>query len=307
MQIIGFDDAEPLLDWVDLAEFMAECHRNHRPILSDQLIEMGENSLLNRIGWIYGYGSIVKTAFVIPSNKERGLPTTTGAAILFDDRTGELKAVLDFKLVTKWKTAADSLLAAKLLARRNSSKILIIGAGAVARSAIEAYSSFFLQAEFHIWNRTVSHADAVVAEYSDRTTIETVSDLATAVRNSDIIVCATMSVEPLILGQWLSEGTHVDLIGAFRPDMREADDATLQRARIFVDSRETTSNIGEIMLPMKAGIIGKVDIIADFNDIADGRFRRKSANEITVFKNGGGAHLDLMTAAYILRRQNEHH
>ena len=110
-----------------------------------------------------------------------------------------------------------------------------------------------------------------------------------------------MATEPLVRGEWISPGTHLDLIGAYRPDMREVDDETLKKARIFVDSRATTiGHIGEVMIPMEAGVIREADILADYYDIASGTFRRLSNEEITICKNGGGAHLDLMTCRYIL-------
>jgi ornithine cyclodeaminase len=112
-----------------------------------------------------------------------------------------------------------------------------------------------------------------------------------------------MASEPLIRGEWLRPGTHLDLIGAYRPDMREVDDEALRRARIFVDSRATTlAHIGELKDPIARGVISESDILADFHDIAAGLFRRRSTEEITIAKNGGGAHLDLMTARHILDR-----
>jgi ornithine cyclodeaminase len=124
-------------------------------------------------------------------------------------------------------------------------------------------------------------------------------DLETAVAAADIVTCATMTTEPILKGDWLQPGQHVDLIGAYRPDMREADDTVLRRARIFVDSLDTTvGHIGEIKIPMEAGTITRDDIVADYYD--PDAFTRRSDDEITLFKNGGGAHLDLMTSRYIL-------
>ena len=124
-------------------------------------------------------------------------------------------------------------------------------------------------------------------------------DLAQAVSQADIITCATMSTQPIIQGDWLRPGQHLDLIGAYRPDMREADDAALRRARIFVDSYDTTvGHIGEIKDPLARGVIARTDLVADY--YAPEQFMRRSDDEITLFKNGGGAHLDLMTSRYIL-------
>ena len=110
-----------------------------------------------------------------------------------------------------------------------------------------------------------------------------------------------MATEPVVKGDWISPGTHLDLIGAYRPDMREVDDQALQKARLFVDSRATTiGHIGEVLIPMQAGVISEDDIHADFYDLPSGNFARTSSDEITIAKNGGGAHLDLMTCRYIL-------
>jgi ornithine cyclodeaminase len=128
-------------------------------------------------------------------------------------------------------------------------------------------------------------------------------DLETAVRTAEIIATCTMTKEPLIRGDWLQPGQHLDLIGAYTPEMREADDTCLKRARVFVDSRATTiGHIGEIMIPIQAGVITEADIQGDFHDMVAGRAGRRSDDEITLFKNGGGAHLDLMTARMILAR-----
>ncbi|MCY3879002.1 MAG: ornithine cyclodeaminase [Rhodobacteraceae bacterium] len=298
---VTFDGADRLLDWLELTDAIENGHAFARAKIGDQLLWQRDATLLSRAAWVDGLGSAVKTAFVVPSNTARNLPTTNGAVTLFDDQTGELTALMDFGLVTKWKTAGDSLLAARKLARPDSSRILIIGAGTVARSMVEAYSAGFPQAEFEVWNRTPGNTEALIADYRDRAVINIAADLQKAVRNADIVTCATMAVEPILRGEWLSAGTHLDLIGAYRPDMREADDEALRRSRIFVDSRDTTlDHIGELKIPLQNGVIEPADIIADFYDLGTGSFRRTDADSITLFKNGGGAHLDLMTAIHIL-------
>ena len=125
------------------------------------------------------------------------------------------------------------------------------------------------------------------------------ADLEQAVRAADIVTSATMTTEPVIRGAWLCPGQHIDLIGAYRPDMREVDDTALTRARIFTDSFDTTlDHIGEFKIPIANGVIATSDVLADF--YTPEKFCRTSDDEITLFKNGGGAHLDLMTSRYIL-------
>jgi ornithine cyclodeaminase/alanine dehydrogenase-like protein (mu-crystallin family) len=240
----------------------------------------------------------VKTASIFPNNPKSNKPMVNGGVNLYSDADGTLEAIVDFHLVTKWKTAGDSLTAARRLARPGSRKILIVGAGTVGRSLHDAYSAAFPDAEFTIWNRTAQNAQAMAVE---RPTLKIADDLETAVRQADIVTSATMSTEPLIKGEWLQPGQHIDLIGAYRPDMRETDDTALTRARVFVDSLDTTvGHIGELKIPIEAGTIAKSNVVADYYNI--GNFARQSEDEITLFKNGGGAHLDLMTSRYILDR-----
>lgn len=297
IEIIG-KEAEALLSWQGLTDAIEAGHRLPRAEIKDLFLYRGGDTILNRAAWIDGLAQLVKVATVFPGNGAHGLPTINGAVNLFDDKTGALMALVDFHLVTKWKTAGDSLLAAKKLARPDARVILLVGAGTVARSMVAAYASHFADARFLIWNRSPAAAEAMAAA-DDRVTA--VTDLAAAVARADIICTATMSKEPLIRGAWLRPGQHLDLIGAYRPDMREADDEVMRRASVFVDSRATTiHHIGEIMDPVARGVIAETDIRADYYDLASGTYRRRSADEITVAKNGGGAHIDLMTAHYIM-------
>lgn len=295
IEIIG-REAEALLSWQGLTEALEAGHRLPRAEIADLFLYRGKDTLLDRAAWIDGLGSLVKVATVVPGNAAIGKPSVNGAVNLFNDKTGELEALVDFHMVTKWKTAGDSLLAARKLARPDSRNILLVGAGTVARSMIEAYSSVFEGAKFTVWNRSPAAAQAMTSD--PRVTVA--GDLKEAVKAADIICTATMSLSPLIEGEWLRPGQHIDLIGAYRPDMREADDEVLRRASIFVDSRATTiHHIGELKDPIARNVITEADVKADFYDLAAGAFRRQSEDEITLAKNGGGAHLDLMTASYI--------
>ena len=292
-------EAEAFLSWPGIMAALEAGHRLPRAGIADLLLYRGADTLLDRAAWIDGLGSLVKVGLIHPGNPALGLPSVNGIVTLYNDKTGVLDALLDFHLVTKWKTAGDSLLAASKLARKDSREILLVGAGVVARSMVQAYGALFPNARFTIWNRGAEGA----ARFAAATGATVADDLQSAVARADIICTATMSTEPLIKGDWLRPGQHLDLIGAYTPAMREVDDAVMARAAIFVDARATTvHHIGELMQPIASGVITAADVRADFYDIAGGGFARRSAEEITVAKNGGGAHLDLMTARYILER-----
>jgi ornithine cyclodeaminase len=284
-------DAEALLTWPGLLDAFEAGHRLPKPDIKDLFVYRGPDTVLDRATWIDGLGALVKVATVIPSNAQRGLPTVNGSVTLYDDKTGELTALVDFHLVTKWKTAGDSLLSARRLARKDAKNFLLVGAGTVAKSMVQAYSSLFPDARFTVWSRSRSSAEALGLPVAD--------DLEAAVKAADVICTATMATEPLIRGDWLQPGQHLDLIGAYKPGMREVDDTAMARARLFVDARTTTvHHIGELIDPLKSGAITESHIIADFYD-DPALYVRRSDDEITIAKNGGGAHLDLMTASYI--------
>ncbi|MBQ0806071.1 MAG: ornithine cyclodeaminase [Sulfitobacter sp.] len=298
IDIIPFTEGEATLDWIGLTDALAAGHSLPKAEIVDTFLYRGDDTLLNRAAWIDGLGLAVKSATIFPGNPAKGKPMVNGGVSLYSDSTGMLEALVDFHLVTKWKTAGDSLLAARRLARADSRNILILGAGTQGRGLYSAYSAAFPDAEFTVWNRTAANARAMADALPN---LKVADDLEHAIRHADIITSATMSATPFIKGEWLQPGQHLDLIGAYRPDMREADDTALTRGRIFVDSLDTTvDHIGELKIPIAQGVISRDTIIADYYDLA--KFTRKTDDEITVFKNGGGAHLDLMTSRYVLDR-----
>ncbi|WGI21975.1 ornithine cyclodeaminase [Amylibacter sp. IMCC11727] len=298
---IGFDEMDNRLTWRGVTEALRNGHKLAAASIADGFAYRGDDTLLSRAAWIDGLGVAVKSATVIPGNVAKGRPMIHGGVMVFDDEFGTLEAVIDFHLVTKWKTAGDSLLGAQMLARPDSKMVLIVGAGTVARNLVSAYSSAFPEASFLIWNRTAAKAEELATDLSKSHDIKTMKSLEEAVSLADIVSCATMSTEPVLRGDWLRAGQHVDLIGAYRPDMREVDDTALNRAQVFVDSRATTvGHIGELKIPIANGVFSEDDIQGEFYDLVAGTAGRETDDDITLFKNGGGAHLDLMTAKYIL-------
>ena len=296
MTLIIGPEAEEKLDWIALSDAIEAGHTLPRAEIDDTFLYRGADTLLSRAAWIDGLGQLVKTATIFPGNSENKKPVINGGACLFSDSDGTLEAIIDFHLLTKWKTAGDSLLAARKLARPDSKHILLIGAGNVVRSMRQAYASAFPEAEFTIWNRTLANVAGIRADFPD---VSIALDLREAVEAADIIATGTMATQPVLKGKWLQPGQHVDLIGAYRPDMREADDDCLRRARVFVDSRATTfGHIGELKIPLEDGVFFESDVEGDFYEME--KFTRGTDSEITLCKNGGGAHLDLMVARYIL-------
>ncbi|WP_224816525.1 ornithine cyclodeaminase family protein [Hasllibacter sp. MH4015] len=295
MMFIG-PEAEEKLDWIALSDAIEAGHKMPRAEIGDTFLYRGDDTLLSRGAWIDGLGQLVKTATIFPGNTELGKPAINGGVCLFSDKDGTLEAIIDFHLLTKWKTAGDSLLAARKLARPDAQNILLIGAGNVARSLREAYAAAFPNARYSIWNRSLVKAAKLAGEFSD---MHVARDLEEAVAEADIIGTGTMTTQPILSGKWLRPGQHIDLVGAYRPDMREADDDCLRRSRVFVDSRATTfGHIGELKIPLEDGVFFESDVVADYYEME--LFERHSDDEITLCKNGGGAHLDLMVARYIL-------
>lgn len=269
------------------------------------------NCLLNRAAWNHGQSLGVKLATVFPANSDPsvGLPTTQAVFILFDGTNGKPTAVIDGKSLTNLKTAADSALGASYLAREDAKVLLMIGAGSVAPDLVCAHLTARPGiTDVLLWNRTASKAYALQERLERNDLLANVNfhvayELASAVSTADIVSCATASASPILQGKLLKPGTHVDLVGGYTPKMREADDDVIKRGSIFVDSRRTTiGDVGDIKTPIEQGILTVDAIRADLYDLGSGRHPgRSNQQEITVFKNGGGGHLDLMTAEAIVR------
>ncbi|MDO5620748.1 MAG: ornithine cyclodeaminase [Paracoccus sp. (in: a-proteobacteria)] len=302
VRIIGDIQAEGRLSWQGAVEALRAGHLRERAQIGDMFLGPGTQTLLTRAAYIPGLGFGVKAFTVFDENAAKGLPTVQGGMMVYEPDSGSLGAVIEVPLVTAYKTAADSLLGASILARPDSRRLLIVGAGTLAGNLARAYAALFPGLErIAIWARRPEQARALVAEL-DLARAEVAGDLADEVAQADIISTATMARSPVIRGDWVRPGTHIDLIGAYKADMREADDALIAKGRLFVDSRETTiHHIGELMIPLAAGVISENDVLGDLYDLVGGQPGRRTADEITLFKNGGGAHLDLMTAAYIMQ------
>jgi ornithine cyclodeaminase/alanine dehydrogenase-like protein (mu-crystallin family) len=303
--VIDRAEVDRVLSWPLLVEALEAGHRLGRGKSGDLLLEQDDAILLNRAAWKAGYGIGLKTVTGFFHNPSRSppLPSVQGP-VLFDHEDGRPLAVIDGAAITAWKTAADSALGSRRLSRPDARSLLMVGAGAMAKPLIRAHQSVRPGVErVAVWNRTPGRAQALASELrAEGLEVEIATDLPAAVKNADIVSVATRSEAPVVRGKWLRPGTHVDLVGAFTPAMREADDETMQRGRLFVDARETTlAHIGELMIPIERGVIRAEDVLADLYELAAGFAWQRAADDITVYKNGGGAHLDLMTAVTIYR------
>lgn len=303
MKTVGRSDIASDIDWSIYINAIDAGHALPAAQVEDVFLGPPTNTLLSRAARIEGIGCGVKSVTVVPDNASRGLPSIQGGMLVFDEVSGAVRAVIDSDLVTDLKTAADSALGARYLARPGSQSILVIGAGRVAENVIRAYRQTFANlSQIMIWNRTTEKAQKLADDLGrEGIKVSVMSDLAAAVARADIVTTATMSTSPILQGDWVQPGTHIDLIGAFKADMREADDALLRKSLICVDNRDTTlHHIGEIKIPLETGVITTNDIIADLYQLKQGASVRSAPSDITVFKNGGGAHLDLMIADAIL-------
>lgn len=247
----------------------------------------------------------VKVQSVFPDNKSHGVPSLTGVYVLMSGRTGEPLGLLDAPTLTAWRTAAASALAATYLARQDAERLLVVGGGALVPHLIKAYAQARPICNVLIWNRTTATAEKLAKHLSrPDMKVAATTDLEGAVRGADIICTATGSTRPLIKGEWLQPGVHVDCIGGYRPDMREVDDAALARARVFVDTRTgAMREAGDIIGPLESGAITADDIAADLHDLARGdKAGRRYHDQITLFKSVGVALADLVAATLAFER-----
>src|SRR5262245_22087600 len=309
MRVVTAEEIRRVLTLPAVIAAMEAGHR--RPRMDVRDVVMGEERALyvarSAVDCGAAMGSKLFTSF--PGNLGSGRPgaggppAVQGVYVLFDGADGRPLAVMDGTEITWWKTAADSALGAKLLAPAAPETLTVIGAGAMAPWLVRAHRCVRPSLRrVLVWNRTRERARDVADRLrGEGIEAEAVDDLEAAVRQSQIVTSATRSHAPLIEGAWLEAGMHVDLVGGYTPDTREADDEAARRARIFVDRREAALDVGDIRQPIASGAIRAEDVLGDLYDLVGGAVPgRLGARDITLFKNAGGGHLDLMTARAIL-------
>ena len=311
MNIIDATQMQAVTSYPDLVEWLRESHLGTIDAMEDLLMTQpaaagGADTLLIRAAWQRGKQIGVKLITVFPANAGGELPSIQAVYMLFDGENGKPLASLDGTELTYWKTAADSALGTRFLAREDARVLCMIGAGAQAPHLIRAHCSVRPSIErVTIWNRTHAKAEALAAASPvEGVAFDASTDIESACRGADIISTATAAEAPLVLGDWLRPGQHLDLVGGYKPEMREADTEAFERARVFVDARETTVGIcGDLLEPVKEGRFSADRIEGDLFDLCrNGLPSPRAAGDITLFKNGGGGHLDLMTASYYVDR-----
>ena len=304
-------ELERLLDYPSLVDALAAGFaadwtvpvRHHYPI---PMPNEPEQTLLLMPAWEAGKAIGMKLATITPGNGPRGLPAVNAVYLLVDGPTGQPRALIEGASLTVRRTAAASALAARYLVRTDASRMLMVGAGALSRPLIEAHCSQRSIKRVQLWARDTRKRDVKVKELAALgLPVEPTDDLERSAREADLISCATLSNEPLIRGAWLKSGAHLDLVGAFTPEMRESDDAAVGRASLFCDTRAgALKEGGDLVIPLKAGLITEAAVKADLADLARGKHKgRMSEDEVTLFKSVGTAIEDFAAARLAMERR----
>jgi ornithine cyclodeaminase len=307
MRVLGYDETVAALEFPPLVEALRQAFRKtefETPSADlHSLAVPGEptGSLIVLPAWLPGKNFGVRLTTNFPGNATRGKQVRGGCYVLGDARTGEILAMFDGPALTLRRTAAASALAAAYLARAESERLLMMGTGALASHLIAAHASVRPIHSVLVWGRDKGKAARLAQRMTRRNLkVEPAPDLEQAIQGADIICCATSAREPILKGAWLPEGVHVDLVGGRTPQMREADDEVMMRARIFVDTREAAEQqAGDIVQPLASGVITSFDITGDLFELTRGdRAGRRFHNQITLFKSVGHA-LEDLTAAQV--------
>ena len=259
-----------------------------------------DSTLLLMPAWHPGKESGVKIATVSPENGRFELPSIQAIYVLLNAVTGAMKATMQAKSLTAKRTAATSALASSFLSKKDASSLLMIGTGALSTNLIRAHAAVRPIKTVFVWGRNPEKAKAVCAVLKDGTfDCEVVTSIEEKAGEVDIISCATLSKAPLVLGAYLKDGQHIDLVGAYKKDMREADDEVISKSSVFVDTFGGLHESGDIAIPIEKGTLQKESIKGDlFSLCSEKSSGRSDDDEITMFKSVGHALEDLVAASY---------
>ncbi|PBQ09311.1 ornithine cyclodeaminase family protein [Pseudomonas syringae] len=304
MQVISAESINTLLDWEGVIRALHKAHLGPRPQGAGFFLGDAAFGLLSRGVLLPGSGAGIKIASMCPAN---GLaipprPMEDAAFIVIDEQTKAIAAILDGPAITRWKTPADSVLAARKLSREDSRVLLVLGGGPIAAALVDAYLHVRPSLKkVLLWNRTPEKLDATLAALTRRgLDVSIVDDLDQAVSKANIVASATSSSSPLIRGEYVRHGTHVDLLGGYRPDMQEADNTLMAKARIYVDDQANAASAGDICIPLACGAMAASQIEGDLFDLCQNARFQRSGEDITVYKNAGGAQFDLIVSQYVI-------
>jgi ornithine cyclodeaminase len=304
MLVLDENETREALAWPALIDALSNMFNDDcvAPVRHHHEMEVpGERdaTLLLMPAWLPGRYAGVKILSVFPDNAQRALPAIFGTYLLSSAKTGEMLAAIEGGELTARRTAATSALAARYLAHPEARELLVCGTGRLSLNLLQAHSITRPLQRLRIWGRSIDKAEELAGQARALgLAVEAVRDIEAAARTADIISCATLSNEPLISGDWLKPGAHLDLIGGFKPDMREADDAAIRRSSVFVDTRAgAMREAGDIVQPLKSGVLAEDDIKAELAELTGGKHAgRNSGDEITLFKSVGAALEDLAGA-----------
>ena len=265
-----------------------------------------ETTLLVMPSWQSGADIGVKLVTVVPESYKYDLPSIQGVYTLMDAVKGGVKAMIDAPSLTAKRTAAASALASSFASRPDTASMLMIGTGTLSPELIQAHCAVRPIKLVKVWGRSIEKAQAVIDSIKNKPNLagvefEAVADLDKAITEVELISCATMSQTPLIKGQLLKAGQHLDMVGAYRPDMREADDDCIRRCNIIVDNyKGALKETGDIKIPIEQGLLKAEDIKADLFELCKQEVELQRAEaDITMFKSVGHALEDLAAAQLI--------
>jgi len=264
-----------------------------------------DSTLLLMPAWNPSTEAGVKIVTVSPNNGKYNLPSIQGTYIYLDAHKGKVKAILAAKALTAKRTAATSALASSYLSKEDANSLLMIGTGALSKNLILAHASIRPIKEVYVWGRNFEKSQAICNELiNENFSIKAINTIEEIISKVAIISCATLSKTPLVLGKYLREGQHLDLVGAYKKDMREADDEAIRKSSVFIDTYQGgLKESGDIVMPIQNGIISENDIKADLFELCSGKKQgRQNKEEITFFKSVGHALEDLAAASYYYKK-----
>lgn len=321
MLALSEQDIRPLYSMKDCLKDVENAFRAHQEGKTDTPMRIALSAGKKEAATLYMPAFVepakamgIKIVSVFPDNSKRGKPVIQGITLLTDAETGEHLALMDATYLTILRTGAISGVATHYLARKDARTCTLLGAGAQAIGQIQAVMEVRNLEEIRLWNRTRKKAERlkkVIQKTNPRWsgTIHIFDQPERAVQEADIILCATRSTKPLFDGKRIRPGTHINLIGAYLPHMREVDAALLNRSsKVVVDTREGAMHeAGDLLIPMKAGEWDAEKLYGELGEIVSGnKPGREIPQEITVFKSVGVAFLDAVVAKSVYEKARRH-